>query len=687
MLNPPRVALLSLIGLMAACDGNADEVVKSEDTGPEALDARAPWVTIHLPDGGAVVTEGSTVALSATVSDYDSDLTTVSTRWVSASGTELCGTQAISVAATGEDEEAAESGDASCSFTVSREDTPITVVASDGQFESEAAIDLVVRTADPPTVEITSPADGGYINDGDSFTLEAQVEDDNDAPNSLSLVLESDLDGTLYQGAADPSGDLQVLLSDLSLGDHTLTLSATDRDGFEGVASILFEVNSKPGSPVVHIEPVNAGTGDDLTVVIDTDAPDDDGDSLTYRYTWAVDGEIVTGAVNATLSADETNRGEEWTVTVAATDGRSVGEPTTATITIDNTAPEIDEAVLTPDPASAADDLVCTAGTAIDADGDDVELSYSWQVAGVVRAETGDTLPAGTALAGNSVVCTIIPTDGTDAGAGVRSNTVVIDNAVPTSPEVSVSPDLSEPGDSDLVCSIDVDSTDADGHTVTYTFEWEADGLIYPDDYTTATGPSTTTEADDTVPSADTSLAEEWTCSVTPNDGSVDGTPGTADAVVAILAEYGDGASASGASASHDGATNYAQSLTLSTDMTVTGFGVLIDTLATSGTDARMALYDDSSGMPGSLLVETDVETLAAGDNALDSTDWVDVVAGDYWIVVNYDAAEATLTTVDSSTTVTEYTEADGGVDTLPATWSGTDTSTESLAGWWLVGY
>ena len=100
-----------------------------------------------------------------------------------------------------------------------------------------------------------------------------------------------------------------------------------------------------------------------------------------------------------------------------------------------------------------------------------------------------------------------------------------------------------------------------------------------------------------------------------------------------------------------------------------------------------MGLYDDASGAPGSLLVETDQETLSSGTNILDSNAWVDVSAGDYWIVVNYDASDVTVTTVDSASTVTEYTEADGGVDTLPSSWSGTDTSTESVAGWYLSGY
>ena len=58
------------------------------------------------------------------------------------------------------------------------------LTANDGEFESSASIDLVIRTDEPPTVSIESPEDGGYVNDGESVAFEAHVSDDNDAPNS-----------------------------------------------------------------------------------------------------------------------------------------------------------------------------------------------------------------------------------------------------------------------------------------------------------------------------------------------------------------------------------------------------------------------------------------------------------------------------------------------------------------------
>jgi len=681
MPTPLRTALLTALGVLVGCTGESTGPVKTDDTGGEDLDTRAPWLTIHLPDSGAVVTEGAAVTLGATVEDYDSDLAEVMLVWTSASGSEVCGASAPGEYVS------ADTPNATCTFTVTRGDSPITLTATDGELQSTAQIDLVVRTADAPTVSIESPTDGGYVNEGETFTFEATVSDDNDAPNSLALMLESSIDGTIFQGAADPDGELHFNINDLSLGDHSLTLSATDRDGFVGEAVIAFEVNSPPGQPVIHVEPSEPGADEDISVVIDSDAPDADGDTLTYRYTWFVDGEVATGYVDATLPASATTKGEVWLAEVQAADGRAVGGLVSDSATVVNTGPGLDTATITPDPASAADDLTCESGTASDIDGDEITYTYSWQVAGVVRPEAEQVLPAGIAVMGNSVVCTIIPTDGEDPGVAVRSSTVVLVNALPSEPEVSISPDISDPGSSELVCSIDMDSIDADGDTVTQTIEWTADGLLYPDDYSSATGPSTATETNDTVPSADTTLAEEWTCTVTPNDGTANGSAGTADAITAIIADFGDGVSASGATEAHDAATIYAQEVTLAADITVTGFGIAVDTLASGGTNGIIGLYSDSGSGPGSLLVSSDLEALSTGDNDLDSTSWTAVTAGTYWIVVNYDASDDTTVTADSATTATIYTEADGGSSSLPASWTGTDTSTEALYAWWLVGY
>ena len=87
---------------------------------------------------------------------------------------------------------------------------------------------------------------------------------------------------------------------------------------------------------------------------------------------------------------------------------------------------------------------------------------------------------------------------------------------------------LGEP--STLVCAIDEESTDADGDAVSYTFAWDVDGAPFSDT-------DTTTEAGDTIPASATSADEEWTCTVTPNDGEDDGAVAVASTVIEVISE------------------------------------------------------------------------------------------------------------------------------------------------------
>ncbi len=675
MSNPHRNAALTAFIVLVGCGGSTDGTVKSGTTEEETLTSRPPLLTINLPTGGAVVTEGSSVTLTATVVDLDTPMEEISGTWASSSGAELCGLAAPSA-----------EGNLTCTFTVSREHPPIVLSVTDGLSTSTAELDLVVRTADPPTIQFEDPQDGGYVNDGEQLTVLAHVEDDNDAPNSLDLVLASDIDGTLFQGAADPSGDIHILVNALSLGDHTLTLSATDRDGFTGTTSIAFEVNSKPGQPTVHIEPSNPGTGDDLQVVIDADAPDADGDTLTYRYTWYKNGTVVAGATSRTVSASLTARDDMWTVDVQAADGRAIGEAASESVEIGNTAPTLGNTALTPDPATASDDLVCVPSGAADADGDTISYIYTWQVSGVVQTETSDTLAAGTATKGNSVVCTASPTDGTATGSAVRSNTVVISNAPPSAPEVSMSPTLAVALSDDLQCMVDVESDDTDGDPVTYTVTWTGDGTSYPSGFAGTSGPATTSYTNDTLPAADNNLADHWVCTVTPTDGTSSGLAASADGTAASVVDLGSGAFATGSTATLTATDLIAQPISLTVSATIVGFGM--DVSSTSGsTGATYGLYTDNAGAPGTLLATSESGALGTGPQETYLSRFTSLSAGDYWIVVNMAASGDTFVVADSVGAVDTYTTSDGGVDSVPSTWTGGTSAVSALHAWWLVGF
>ena len=105
------------------------------------------------------------------------------------------------------------------------------------------------------------------------------------------------------------------------------------------------------------------------------------------------------------------------------------------------------------------------------------------------------------------------------------SDVITVDlNDPPTAPTVDVTPNFPYTND-DLVATVTSPSTDPDGDTVTYTYEWYRNEVLQPAETTVTTGLS------DTLLSILTAKSEIWKCVVTPNDGTVNGTP-DADQVV-----------------------------------------------------------------------------------------------------------------------------------------------------------
>jgi len=107
------------------------------------------------------------------------------------------------------------------------------VLATDGfnTTASQTGEPLTVA-GKPPQVHIDLPADGGTVDQGTALVLEGVGTDMEDGPlPASSLAWSSDKDGSLG------SGEL-LITSSLSVGDHLLTLQASDSSGETATASV-----------------------------------------------------------------------------------------------------------------------------------------------------------------------------------------------------------------------------------------------------------------------------------------------------------------------------------------------------------------------------------------------------------------------------------------------------------------
>jgi len=283
-------------------------------------------------------------------------------------------------------------------------------------------------------------------------------------------------------------------------------------DAEEGpVASAAVVIgNAAPTLAGVDITPDPAQTGDDLTAT-PNGWNDADGDAAGYDWQWEKDTgggfAVITGETTATLASTHFASGDTVRVTCTPKDGTDAGAPVTDTLTIGNTAPTLASVEIAPDAPVAGDDLQATPSGWNDVDGSPAGYDWQWEkdTGGgfvVIAGENADTLAATHFAKGDQVRVTCTPNDGTDTGAAV-TDTVTIGDTPPTAPTVDVTPDT--PLIIDYLV-VDVSgSTDVDGDAVTYSYHWEKNGTHQPalDDQAT-------------VPAAQTSSGETWTCTVTP---------------------------------------------------------------------------------------------------------------------------------------------------------------------------
>ena len=357
-----------------------------------------------------------------------------------------------------------------------------------------------------PIITISSPSDGDVVNEGEEVQFTASIVDESDAANELTISWESNWDGVFNTDNPNFAGDIDFS-EELSQGQHEITLTAIDTDGFSNSETLIVSVNGLPSAPTITLAPDPAVTTDTLTVTVTTDSTDAEGDAISYGYAWSVDGTVSSVSTGATFPASDTAKGDTISVEVTPNDGTGDGTSATASVSIDNTEPSLTSVTLTPSTPYEGDSLTCTPGTASDDDGDTITYRYSWTVDGNSVSASSSDLDDSYWSKGEDVYCTVTPSDGTKTGTSVPSNTVTIENSLPGISSVSISPTSPEVSDT-LTCSY-TGFSDDDGDSDSSTYEWSVGGSVVGTNATLSSGFS----SGDTV-----------TCSVTPNDGEDDGT-------------------------------------------------------------------------------------------------------------------------------------------------------------------
>ena len=190
----------------------------------------SPTATILEPTEGTVFTLGETVTFNGSATDpEDGELVGASLQWTSSLD-----------------------GAIGSGSTFPRSDLQagthlVRLIATDSEGAADTA-EVSIRINVPPTATITDPADGSAFTVGTNISFRGDGTDPEDGNLAGGeLVWTSSLDGEI--GSGTPTNE-----NGLTIGVHTITLTATDSDGASGTDQITVTISAAPNlSPTATI--------------------------------------------------------------------------------------------------------------------------------------------------------------------------------------------------------------------------------------------------------------------------------------------------------------------------------------------------------------------------------------------------------------------------------------------------
>lgn len=445
--------------------------------------------------------------------------------------------------------------------TISCEVTP-----SDSDDFGTAVASSTVTTANTDPVATANIPVGTYIT-GSTVTCNVSGQDDNahtvsgTAEISINGVSKSTTTLSSFTGGASTTATSAAASYTLVPADGGLPISceATYTDAIGATATASATASATNSIPTVSstLTPSTAVVGDVLSCV--SDVSDLDAQTITISRTWrsgsdtgtalqtdsgitwsSPGGSTALTSVTGTYTAISTDVLTDVYCVVVVDDGSNNADDNDSA-SIGNTAPTITAAVTSSSGGATTGAVLTCTGTASDPDSQTLSYTVDWtqggsnlvsspSATGTVVAPGGGTftdtytVTAADVSAGTPILCEIDLDDGTDVSSTTGS--ISTTNTPPTlssTPTLSPSsPTIAAP----VTCS--ATSSDIDGDTVSYLFEWTYDSTALTSSASSGTASSATLD----LTTGSFSKSKTLKCTVTPNDA--DGTGSSDDVSVTI---------------------------------------------------------------------------------------------------------------------------------------------------------
>ena len=114
-----------------------------------------------------------------------------------------------------------------------------------GKVSSQDVVITVKETNTAPACEITAPEDGSAGTEGVLVVFEATTSDADIPASDLEVSFSSNIDGLIGEVTPSSTGDIEFPYSDLTLGNHLITMTVTDEIG-GSCDTVIYTVGSPP---------------------------------------------------------------------------------------------------------------------------------------------------------------------------------------------------------------------------------------------------------------------------------------------------------------------------------------------------------------------------------------------------------------------------------------------------------
>ncbi len=390
------------------------------------------------------------------------------------------------------------------------------VIDTSGKEAQDSVVIVVGPPNAAPTCAFTAPEDGSAGPEGSEVRFEGQVADADVPADQLVVGWSSNLDGSLGTATPDTDGRVRFAWSDLSVGTHLVTLTASDEVRATCTTSVYYTVGNPP--TLILTSPTDGdtyNTGEEVVFAATVSDSEDQPTDIDLSWESDVDGVFSTARADSSgevsVRTSSLTAGDH-TLSVTATDpdGLYVIRDVSLTVNALPTAPTV---TLSPDPAGTDDALTAIASGSLDPDtSGTVTYSYAWYADGVLSsASSSSAFPSADTTKDHTYRVVVTPNDGAGDGPSGEA-TLTVSNTAPTLVGPTVSPSTAQIGET-LTCA--ASATDADAETPTVTYAW-SDG----------------TSGSTTIVGAGTDPGDTVTCTATADDGDGGTATGSATATV-----------------------------------------------------------------------------------------------------------------------------------------------------------